>query len=46
MGYCDYDDNVDVKELINKADLALYESKRTGRNKVTRYKDSIIFANS
>ncbi len=46
IGYCDYDDNVDVKELINKADLALYESKRTGRNKVTRYKDSIIFANT
>ena len=38
MGYCHYDSNVDVKELIKQADLALYESKRTGRNKVSEYK--------
>lgn len=39
IGYCNYDSNVDVKELIKQADLALYNSKRTGRNKVSEYKN-------
>lgn len=38
IGYCHYDSNVDVKELIKQSDLALYESKRAGRNKVSEYK--------
>lgn len=39
IGYCNYDSNVDVKELIKQADLALYNSKRTGRNKISEYKN-------
>lgn len=38
IGYSYYDPNLDVKDLIRQADLALYESKRTGRNKVSEYK--------
>lgn len=38
IGYCDYSANTDTKELINQADLAMYESKKTGRNKISKYK--------
>ena len=38
IGYCDYDRTKNVTSLIKQADIAMYESKRTGRNKVTKYK--------
>ena len=37
IGYCDYDRAKNVTSLIKQADIAMYESKRTGRNKVTKY---------
>ncbi|EAS64551.1 GGDEF domain-containing protein [Photobacterium angustum] len=41
IGYCSYDSNVDIKTLIKQADLALYDSKKTGRNRVAEYKSRI-----
>lgn len=40
IGYCEYDAKEEVKTLIKKADLAMYASKRAGRNLVTKYSDS------
>ncbi|MFP4686836.1 MAG: GGDEF domain-containing protein [bacterium] len=37
IGFADGEDFSDVDELIRSADMALYESKATGRNRLTRY---------
>ncbi len=36
------ENNLSVDELMKNADIALYESKRNGKNQVTRYTDEII----
>lgn len=46
MGVVSFPDEGDsVAELIKKADLAMYEAKRTGKNRVTRY-DSALLSDS
>ena len=42
MGICHFPENgEDVQELIKKADIAMYEAKKTGKNRVAVYSDSI-----
>lgn len=42
MGVCVFpDDGEKVADLIKKADIAMYEAKRTGKNRVARYSDSL-----
>lgn len=42
MGICHFPENgEDVQDLIKKADIAMYEAKKTGKNRVARYSDSI-----
>ena len=35
------DDGESVQELIKKADIAMYEAKKTGKNRISRYSDSL-----
>lgn len=37
VGYSIYTEGVHALELVKQADQAMYQSKRTGKNKVTRY---------
>lgn len=42
MGICHFPENgEDVQELIKKADIAMYEAKKSGKNRVAVYTDSI-----
>jgi len=42
MGACVFPDNGDtVQDLIRKADLAMYEAKKSGKNKITVYSGNI-----
>ena len=42
MGICHFPENgEDVQDLIKKADIAMYEAKKTGKNRVAKYSDSI-----
>lgn len=42
MGVCTYPDDGDsVADLIKKADIAMYEAKRKGKNRVARYSVSL-----
>ncbi len=38
VGYSTYSDGVHALELVKQTDQATYKSKKTGKNKVTRYK--------
>lgn len=35
------DDGDSVQDLIKKADIAMYEAKKTGKNRIARYSDSL-----
>ena len=37
FGVAEIRDNEDVQTVVSEADAAMYESKNTGRNKVTVY---------
>ncbi len=42
MGICEFpEDGEDVQDLIKKADIAMYEAKKSGKNRVARYSDQI-----
>jgi len=42
MGICHFPENgEDVQDLIKKADIAMYEAKKTGKNRVAKYSDNI-----
>ena len=42
MGICYFPENgEDVQDLIKKADIAMYEAKKTGKNRVAAYSDNI-----
>lgn len=42
MGICEFPENGDnVQDLIKKADIAMYEAKKSGKNRVARYSDGI-----
>lgn len=42
MGICEFPENgEDVQDLIKKADIAMYEAKKSGKNRYSRYSDSI-----
>ncbi len=42
MGICHFPENgEDVQELIKKADIAMYEAKKSGKNRVAKYSDNI-----
>lgn len=42
MGICHFPENgEDVQDLIKKADIAMYEAKKSGKNRVAKYSDSI-----
>ncbi len=38
-GVCDYRENIEFEELRNRADFAMYEAKRSGKNKVVLFDD-------
>jgi len=47
MGICCYpDDGRDVADLIKKADIAMYEAKKTGKNRVAKYSSNFNSASS
>ena len=42
MGICHFPENgEEVQDLIKKADIAMYEAKKSGKNRVAKYSDSI-----
>lgn len=42
MGICEFPENgEDVQDLIKKADIAMYEAKKSGKNRYSRYSDNI-----
>lgn len=42
IGFAYYDPSDDYKSIIKKSDLALYDAKKSGRNKVMQYKATSI----
>lgn len=47
MGICTFpDQGEDVQDIIKKADIAMYEAKKTGKNRISRYSDTIESASN
>ncbi len=45
MGIVNFpDDGESVQDLIKKADIAMYEAKKSGKNRVANYSDKIVLA--